>query len=167
MLGVALDFENYPSTQTPINGTNLNNMQKLLVDLIYPVGIYVEISDTEFDPNTAWGGTWELDNDGTALVSKSNVSGSKFNTEIGTIVGEEEHNLAIDEMPIHNHNFIGYPYYGGNISWGNETETIPYFYPPNGEQTYSRDASIQNIGGSQPHNNIQPSKITNRWHRTA
>ena len=29
------------------------------VDMIYPVGSYYETSDTTFDPNTAWGGTWE------------------------------------------------------------------------------------------------------------
>ena len=31
-----------------------------LVDLIYPVGAYIETSDSSFDPNTTWGGTWEL-----------------------------------------------------------------------------------------------------------
>ena len=76
MLGVALEFKNLPDTTTPINATNLNNMQKLLVDLIYPVGIYVEISDSDFNPNTTWGGTWVLENDGTVLVSKSNINNS-------------------------------------------------------------------------------------------
>ena len=70
MLGVALEFKNLPDTTTPLNSTNLNNMQQLMVDLIYPVGIYVEISDTEFDPNAAWGGTWVLENDGTVLVGR-------------------------------------------------------------------------------------------------
>lgn len=27
-----------------------------LINLIYPVGSYFETSDTEFNPNTAWGG---------------------------------------------------------------------------------------------------------------
>lgn len=31
-----------------------------LVDKVYPIGICIETSDSNFDPNTAWGGTWEL-----------------------------------------------------------------------------------------------------------
>lgn len=161
MLGIALDFENYPSTETPINSTNLNNMQKLLVDLIYPVGIYVEISDTEFDPNAAWGGTWVLENDGTVLVSKSSTTGSKFNATIGTIVGEEEHTLTVDEMPSHSHN--------ANLSAGTETGisrliTSDWSWDTKNQQN---GGLINLSGGGQSHNIVQPSKIINRWHRTA
>ena len=163
MLGVALDFENYPSTQTPINGTNLNNTQKLLVDLIYPVGIYVEISDTEFDPNTAWGGTWVLETDGTVLVSKSSTTGSKFNADIGTIVGEEEHTLTTNEMPKHNHNLLASE--GGSILFP------PYSAKSNGDSGAVETGGYATIttyaGENQAHNNVQPSKIINRWHRTA
>lgn len=31
---------------------------KMLVDIFYPVGTYYETSDANFNPNTAWGGTW-------------------------------------------------------------------------------------------------------------
>ena len=30
-------------------------------DTFYPVGSYYETSDSTFDPNTAWGGTWQKD----------------------------------------------------------------------------------------------------------
>ena len=33
-------------------------------DMIYPVGSYYETSDTSFDPNTAWGGTWSFETEG-------------------------------------------------------------------------------------------------------
>lgn len=167
MLGVALDFENYPSTQTPINGTNLNSMQQLLVNLIYPIGTYYETSNVDFDPNTAWGGTWVLETDGTTLVSKSNATGSKFNADIGAIVGSETHTLTVDELATHNHN----PGYG--------TKFLVNTYPVQSQVAYSENTSAtkyfdydncnttSSVGGSQPHNNVQPSKITNRWHRTA
>jgi len=29
-----------------------------MIGIFYPVGSYYETSDTSFDPNTAWGGTW-------------------------------------------------------------------------------------------------------------
>lgn len=161
MLGVALEFKNYPDTTTPINNTNLNNVQKLLVDLIYPVGTYYHTSDSEFDPNTAWGGTWELDQSGTVLVSKSSASSSKFNDDIGTIVGEEEHTLTIDEIPAHKHKLSLADYASDNCSavvWKSGNA--------NGKFAYDGDM-IDNTGGGQPHNNVQPSKIVNRWHRTA
>lgn len=164
MLGVALDFENYPSTETPINSTNLNNMQKLLVDLIYPIGCYFETSDSEFDPNATWGGTWELDQSGTVLVSKSDASGSKFNASVGTTIGEEDHTLTIDEMPSHIHDFrannsntsgtISYPHFTGGYATQNTGSSLG-IYP------------VLSAGENQPHNNVQPSKIINRWHRTA
>ena len=31
---------------------------KYLIDMFYPVGSYYETSDANFNPNTAWGGTW-------------------------------------------------------------------------------------------------------------
>ena len=154
MLGVALEFKNLPDTTTPLNSTNLNNMQKLLVDLIYPVGTYYDTSDIDFDPNTAWGGTWVLDQSGTVLVSKSSSNLSKFNGDIGTIVGEEEHTLTVDELAKHSHSI-----------------TARTVLMPNGNNygTYIADGTLETskTGGDQPHNNVQPSKISNRWHRTA
>lgn len=164
MLGVALEFKGYPDTTTPLNPTNLNNMQKLLVDLIYPVGIYVEISDIDFDPNTAWGGTWVLETDGTVLVSKSSTTGSKFNADIGTIVGEEGHTLTVEEIPSHMHNM--YAYNGGGdgtiTGGGGITQAAPAPF-----KTFYAKFAMENTGGGEHHNNIQPSKIVNRWHRTA
>ena len=70
---------------------------KLWLDIIYPVGTYYETSNTSFNPNTAWGGTWVREDDGTALVSYK--SSGKFNEDIGTIVGEETHQLVFKELP--------------------------------------------------------------------
>ena len=136
-------------------------MQKLLVDLIYPAGTYYETSDSDFDPNTAWGGTWALENDGTVLVSKSSEVASIFNDDIGTVVGKEEHTLTVDEMPSHSHN--------ANLSAGTETGisrliTSDWSWDTKNQQN---GGLINLSGGGQPHNNVQPSKIANRWHRTA
>ena len=169
MLGVALEFKNYPNTTTPVNATNLNDMQKLLIDLIYPVGTYYHTSDSEFDPNTAWGGTWILEKDGTVLVSKSSTTGSKFNDDIGTIVGEEEHILVVDEMPSHKHQVLmSYtPNSGHTHSNGTYAASFSEGANPSNGTYPSTDDRISNAGGNQSHNNVQPSKIINRWHRTA
>ena len=162
MLGVALEFKNKPDTTTPINATNLNNMQRLLVDLIYPIGSYYDTSDSDFDPNVKWGGTWELDKSGTVLVSKASSSSSKFNANIGTIVGEEEHALTIDELADHNH-LIYYP----NGAGPTEAE-IAFPQPSEINTTWGAVmCRTGSAGNGQAHNNVQPSKIINRWHRTA
>ncbi len=43
-----------------------------LVDLFYPVGSYYETSDTLFDPNVSWGGTWAEDTSGKVTVAQDN-----------------------------------------------------------------------------------------------
>ena len=159
MLGVALEFKDKPDKTTPYTAENMNDMQRLLVSLVYPVGSYYETSDSDFDPNEKWGGTWELDQSGTALVSKSSASSSKFNVSIGTIVGEEEHTLTIDEMPEHNHE-LGYDT-GVLLSSGSQRGNV------GSGSTYSQGWYTRANGGGQAHNNIQPSKICYRWHRTA
>ena len=159
MLGVALEFKDYPDTTTPYTATNMNNMKKLLVDLIYPIGCYFETSDGDFDPNVKWGGTWVLETDGTVLVSKSSTAGSKFNDDIGTVVGEEEHTLTVDESPEHNHGML-VEGQGGSSSYA-----LRVLSTGAGGGFNTMYSNIN--GGGQAHNNVQPSKIINRWHRTA
>ena len=130
-----------------------------LVNIFYPVGSYYETSNNNFDPNVDWGGTWELDLSGTVLVSKSSSSSSKFNTTVGTIVGEENHKLTINEMPDHYHE-LGYDV-GVLLAAGNQRGNAGT------GSTYGQGWNTKSAGSNQPHNIIQPSKIANRWHRIA
>ncbi len=134
-----------------VTADNMNEIKNVINNLIYPIGTYYETSDLNFDPNVMWGGTWELDEDGTVLVSKSSVSGSKFNVDLGTIVGEETHTLTIEEMPSHSGHVVG---------------GITTFLPQSGAGI-AGTSNPEAIGGGQAHNNVQPSKVVNRWHRTA
>ena len=133
----------------------------LNVDLLYPIGSYYETSNFDFNPNTHFGGTWELEEDGTILVSRNTKTGSKFNVDLGTIVGSEKHTLTIEEMPKHDHSYkLAY----GTNSDGNES--TGFAYPKNTAGTFNQ-GNIGLSGDSQPHNNVQPSKVVNRWHRIA
>lgn len=138
---------------------DMNEIKKAINDLIRPVGSYYETSDTSFDPNVTWGGTWELETDGTVLVSKSSESESAFNTTVGSIVGEEKHTLTIDEMPSHKHtmNAVRQWKSNGDHYWVSNQDI----------NNAIENGTTSNTGGNQPHNNVQPSKIINRWHRTA
>lgn len=150
-----------------ISSTDVNQIKTAinsgLLNLIYPVGCYFETSDTSFNPNASWGGTWELDIDGTVLVSCSSGEDSKFNVAVGTIVGEETHTLTINEMPKHNH---------PNTNEGHKALQVGYVYQEGSDKVDITSAGYAletpgYTGGGQPYNNVQPSKIINRWHRTA
>ncbi len=170
----------FKNGQSPaLNGTNLNQLQtnvenaiNELIGLLYPIGSYYETSDVNFNPNTSWGGTWELDNDGTVLVSKSMVSGSKFNVDLGTVIGEEEHILTTDEMPEHNHTLNIAAGTGGELPKGYTVGITEYgrYAVNNLDNNTTGDFSnfgINKEGKDQSHNNVQPSKVVNRWHRIA
>lgn len=138
---------------------NVVNTRANEIDLYYPVGTYYETSNEDFNPNIDWGGTWEKEEDGTVLSSKSNVEGSLLNAEIGSIVGEDEHTLTTDEMPSHSHRMDGQVLELLSASSGIDSSQ-------NGHWTASHPATTS-TGGNQPHNNIQKTKICIRWHRIA
>jgi len=128
---------------------------KSILDFVHPIGSYYETDDLEFNPNVYWGGEWELEEDGTVLVSKSNDSNSKFNVDLGTIVGSETHTLTIAEMPKHRHVIP----YSANTNAGYKSVIRSNGTEAEGFSPYQ--------GQDQPHNNVQPSKVVNRWHRIA
>lgn len=132
---------------------------KLVLDLMHPVGSYYETSNASFNPNTAWGGTWVREDDGTALVAYK--SSGAFNKAIGTIVGEETHTLTKSELPqIDIQTNYGNPDQGGGAGNG-----LQYC----SKAGYSNNLLVQNVnyGENPSHNNVQPSKVAYRWHRTA
>jgi hypothetical protein len=135
-------------------------IMKNMVDMFHPIGEYYETSNLEFDPNKLWGGTWELEEDGTTLVSKSSTSGSAFNKDIGTIVGEEKHTLTVDELASHSHNTRHDTTGGGSNQFTCKASVAV-------SNSYNTQVKTESVGGNQPHNNVQPSKIVNRWHRIA
>ena len=141
-----------------------------LLNIFYPIGSYYETSDTSFDPNTSMGGTWELETDGTVLVSKSNTTGSKFNASIDSVVGEETHTLTVEEMPSHQHG----EYIDNRgvkkaftLADGGGSTLDGAFINITATSYTGQQVLTTSTGGGQAHNNVQPSKIVNRWHRTA
>lgn len=77
-------------------------IQKNMLDMFYPVGSYYETSNSSFDPNVSWGGTWENMNDGTVLISE----GAYWNTiaaQPGEKIGNVQTWLSINQIPSHTH----------------------------------------------------------------
>lgn len=154
-----------------INKDNLNNIENgielahnavdNLINVIYPIGCFFETTDTTFNPNTSFGGTWEEDTTGTVLSSKSTTIGSLLNDDVGEIVGEDKHTLTIAEIPSHQHEIqLG-------IAEGTPTGRYTSFVD-SGRLAYNtqNNKGTTAAGSGQSHNIIQKTLIVKRWHRT-
>lgn len=104
---------------------------------------------------------------GTGVYTDS-VSGS-VTRAMGTALGSEKHALTVNEMPQHNHVENAHSHtvtlngrYGtsspvGGASWSYDDQVAG----TSTATTSSTTGSNQNTGGNSPHNNMQPSLVTN------
>ena len=159
------------------------------LDHFYPVGSYYETSDTSFNPNTAWGGTWVKELAGQVHVSAGTgytVNGALTNTSDGgkkdAIIPYHRHSVAkitngVESSGGHTHDShssgYGYGYIGGTSG-----SSYGVWYGTNGHgKTTSNGAHQHNISahntdyagtsGNVTNANMQPYIVVNRWHRTA
>ncbi len=159
-----------------------------LIDFFYPVGSYYETSDTSFNPNTTWGGTWKEDSAGRVLVAYD-ASQAEFNT-VGKTLGSKY-------LQSHSHTFSGSSGGAGGheheIRYGNsQGDGVNISYAGSGyrilnieswawkeagwrsnlyasyvgDHTHTITGSIVSSGSGNAQN-IQPSVVAKRWHRIA
>lgn len=155
-----------------------------ILDIVYPIGIIVEFA-SNVDPNDIMHGQkWRLYGPGRTTVCKD--SGT-FGT-LGTGVGSETHTLTLAQTPSHTHGLTtcGANQYNDDYDWvkplGNTAgggakasgiiAELGYF--TNAATRYVKSYSsayqgqvMSSEGGSQPHNNIQPSIVVLRYRRIA
>lgn len=159
----------------------------------YPVGSYYETSDTSFNPNAAWGGTWVLDSQGRVTVAQD--SGT-FGT-VGAIGGTEAvshkhttqaHALTPTEIPPHSHfpsdgSFLGSDVQinlgvkGYDLSSSVLPGDVHVVFSRSTGTLYNQATTGYNVpaGGSHTHGDtgytqastVQPYVVVRRWHRTA
>lgn len=130
------------SGQTPLSAENLNAMQEAIFNWIYPVGTYYETSDTNFNPNTDWLGTWVEDTEGLSTIAYK-ASDEDFST-VGETVGEKEHTISFDES-----------------YWNVQGQN------PNAPQGGGGGYLVTHTESQTPIKLLQPSIVVKRWHRTA
>jgi len=160
-------FHDTVTMEGDVSVMDANSTLRVLLDFIHPVGSYYETSDTTFDPNVTWGGTWVLEAEGLVHIG----AGSTYS--VGDTGGEETHTLTTDEMPSHTHNPANGSAYAfvetdadstvsrrsaGGSTTSNYVTSTKSFY---------RHTATHATGGGQAHNIMQPYIVVNRWHRTA
>lgn len=122
-----------------------------MIDRFYPIGSYYETSDTTFDPNVSWGGTWSLETEGLVHI------GAGATYTVGDTGGSKD---AV--VVSHTHRI--YEEFGAEGSAS---------YPPDGTSyiqlgNYGPYAGkIESTGESGTNKNMPPYIVVNRWHRTA
>lgn len=135
----------------------------------YPVGS-IYISSDATDPSELFGGTWEKYGQGRTLIGEG-TSDKTFTA--GETGGESLHTLTVEEMPSHAHDFI----HGGKAlcvytNINNAAQDLSSGYAFSSDITWyggcnKADSRINESGGSQSHNNLQPYIVTYMWKRVS
>ena len=148
--------------ETIATAERMNHIEDGITDLynaIFPIGQIVIKGDNE-DYSNWLGFTWERTAVGKVLVGIDSTD-TDFNT-IGKTGGKKTHTLTIDEMPKHRHTQISAN--SGSSGLTGTTYTGLGWSTGNNE---SLNTAMQNTGGSQPHNNLQPYQVVAYWKRIA
>lgn len=136
------------------------------VDEEHPVGdLYIQFDGTP-TPAAKYGGTWVEDE----TYAGRTFVGSGAGYTLGATGGEAEHILTIDEMPSHGHARLTNPSgveFGSYVSGDGGQYSAPQNSAMKWDGTNIDELYTGNMGGSQPHNIIQPYKVITIWKRTA
>lgn len=136
-----------------------------LIDVFYPVGSYYETSNTSFNPNIAWSGTWEKVEDGRFLQATTDTSkmGDTVAAGLPNITGSWEATNDTGYLPAANYTGTGaitdmtitstFP----NKGTANDTHSKGFtFDASNSNPIYGNSTTVQ-----------PPSVLVAIWHRTA
>lgn len=152
------------------------NLKSEVLNMFYPVGSYYETSNTSFDPNTAWGGTWVLETAGKFHLSAgTGYTAGSTGGSADAIVPYHRHSVAKVTDAItggaHTHDIANRSVYGGSSNYtalfkgGTGTSTNAAL-----SETHTHDLPAHNTdyeGTSGTGANMPPYIAVNRWHRTA
>lgn len=149
--------------------------QQAIVDLFYPVGSYYETSDTSFNPNTAWGGTWVEDTGGRVTLAANSTyttgetggATSNSHSHIYGVAANEYFGTLSHSLYLYN-NGSEWVEKRGNVIVASEGSRIINNNTTNASKTIGadRDGGTANTD-SKSVSTMQPYIVVKRWHRTA
>lgn len=136
----------------------INDIQ--YIDIIYPIGCIFQTTESSFDPNITFGGTWSR------IKGKFLVGVNEDETEFDTVDktgGEKSHTLTVNEIPSHGHS------YAVNIQHGDgattTSESLTSGLTVGGRRRYTDHT--YGSGGGASHNNLPPYYAVYIWKREA
>jgi hypothetical protein len=159
-------FESIQETLDENTAGHLLNLIQAIPLQMHPVGELYPTLNANFNPNTAWGGTWELIEEGQVLLS----AGSNYTA--GNSYGSNTHAITTNEMPSHSHN----EYLHSTQDEGGTTYTYGLALNSNyfAEKLVAHqkggnfnDHYTSHVGGSNPMSLMQKSIAVYIWKRTA
>lgn len=144
----------------------------------YPVGSYYETSDTTFDPNTAWGGTWVLETAGQFHVSAgTGYAAGSTGGSADAIVPYHKHSVEKITNAItggaHTHNIENRSVYSGSSNYtalfkgGTGTSKNAAMSETHTHDLPAHSTEYAGTSGNTTGANMPPYIAVNRWHRTA
>lgn len=146
--------------------SNVGKMSQVLN--AYPVGsIYMSVNST--NPGELFGGTWEQ-------IQGRFLLGQGSGYSAGTVGGEANHVLSVNEMPEHNYQVHilakGYSGWGSDGYADSEYSTTSWSNPPayggsHINTTHVLMGRTGKDGDSQSHNNMPPYLVVYIWKRIA
>ena len=139
--------------QEQINDIN-DNFSKNVIDIIYPIGSIIYNDDDNFNPNTNFGGTWELIK-GKMIIGYDDTD-SDFNT-LGKTGGNKTHTQTLAELAPHVHGIDA----NTNENAASGSGRWPWVNYES-EHFYTNSA-----GGGQPMDIMNPYYVANIWRRVA
>ncbi|MCJ0830431.1 hypothetical protein MN869_18620 [Acinetobacter sp. NIPH1876] len=146
----------------------LETFASTIIDRIYPIGVIIEFA-VNFNPNSHFSGTtWVRHGEGRASVGLSTqASDPAWTKAIGTIFGEYQHTLSVNELPQHQAEtkMFRAGYVATDGDWTYEGETSGFANDSSSDSYGTMKSKM--IGGGVAHNIVQPSIVDLRWRRTA
>ena len=149
--------------------TSSDEQTQKILNLFYPVGSYYETSDTTFNPNTSWGGTWVEDTAGRMTVA---VDTGTFSTVGGTGGSETHTHLlqgtgALAKVILKGDSRILYKevQVASGEQWTANYKIQGSSAGAVSEGNQGWGAELQ--GNSQSASSLSPYVVVKRWHRTA
>lgn len=75
-----------------------------IIDKIYPVGCFFDTTDSSFNPNTTFGGTWKRITDASVLMSEGYYEDGQLVT-VGNNCGNNNPKIPLGALPAHTHTY--------------------------------------------------------------
>ena len=154
------------STTTTITSSLITTLHSIsgMMDILYPVGSFYETTDTSFDPNKAWGGTWTEDTAGRVLVAKDSGTFSTVGDTGGAETDSHTHwqSGGSDSEYIYDLTSTGVSAEGLSTRVKSGVNKLT-----SAELTASTGSMRQSTTYATASSTVQPYLVVKRWHRVS